>query len=246
MALIRSERGRSYGEEIFDVFARLGFRSGAGRTFADAMEIAGHLTGLGMLRSSRNDARRVPDSWVTCQIADHSRRFYRNGLLRFFAWVRLSGSTRVYQGARGPVPELSSGAGAQPSLHQPPSLDRPAASREMSDNGLLDPAVAAVIERVSGVERRGTRIGNWLGREQANELLNAPKPRTLIGCGLRRAEQVSLHVDSIQQLEARWVSRTCWKGWPYHYRHHPVRGSRPVLISGPARSALPKAGCSGP
>ena len=35
-------------------------------------------------------------------------------------------------------------------------------AREMADNGLLDPAVAAAIERVPGVTRRGTRLGNWL------------------------------------------------------------------------------------
>ena len=46
--------------------------------------------------------------------------------------------------------------------------------RERADNGLLDPAVAAAIERVSGVTRRGTRLGNWLTKEQANDLLNAP------------------------------------------------------------------------
>lgn len=87
----------------------------------------------------------------------------------------------------------------------------------MSDNGLLDTAVAAAIERVPAVESRGNRIGNWLTREQANELLNAPNFGTLIGkrdrailavligCGLRRAELVTLLVESIQQREARWV-----------------------------------------
>ena len=87
----------------------------------------------------------------------------------------------------------------------------------MADNGLLDPAIAAAIERVPGVTRRGTRLGNWLTKEQANDMLNAPDPRTLngkrdrailallIGCGLRRAELLRLDVESVQLREARWV-----------------------------------------
>ncbi len=73
-------------------------------------------------------------------------------------------------------------------------------AREMADNGMLEPATAAAIERVPGVEKRGNRVGNWLLKEQANSLLNAPNPKTLtglrdrailallLGCGLRRAE----------------------------------------------------------
>ncbi len=87
----------------------------------------------------------------------------------------------------------------------------------MADNQLLDPAVAAAIERVPGVERRGTRVGNWLTKEQANDLLNSPSPKTLIGkrdrailalligCGLRRAELLRLEVEHLQQRDARWV-----------------------------------------
>lgn len=86
---------------------------------------------------------------------------------------------------------------------------------EMVDNQYLDPAVAAAIERVPGVERRSHRIGNWLTKEQANELLNAPDPGTLagkrdrailallIGCWLRRAEVVGLSTEDVQQREAR-------------------------------------------
>ena len=156
---------------------------------------------------------------VTDQLtSDHSRRSYRTGLLCFFAWVRTSGA----------VPGFSKALAGQYRTHL---LEQGLSSatinlrlspirrlaREMSDNGLLDPAIAAAIERVPGVERRGTRIGNWLTKEQANDLLNAPDHRTLIGkrdrailallvgCGLRRAELVTLTVESIQQREARWA-----------------------------------------
>lgn len=148
----------------------------------------------------------------------HSRRSYRTGLECFFAWVRLLGARSEFSKAlvgqyRSHLLEqgLSS---ASINLRLSP-IRRLA--REMADNQLLDPAVAAAIARVPGVERRGNRIGNWLTKEQANELLNAPDAGTLIGkrdravlalligCGLRRAEVVSLAVESIQQRDARWL-----------------------------------------
>ena len=46
---------------------------------------------------------------------------------------------------------------------------------------MLDPQVASAVERVPGVEKRGTRIGNWLMKDQASQLLNAPDPETLAG-----------------------------------------------------------------
>jgi integrase/recombinase XerD len=88
---------------------------------------------------------------------------------------------------------------------------------EMADNQLLDPAAAAAIERVPGIEKRGNRAGNWLMKEQANDLLNAPSSGTLtglrdrailallLGCGLRRAELLRIDVDDLEQREGRWV-----------------------------------------
>ncbi|AXC10226.1 phage integrase family protein [Acidisarcina polymorpha] len=54
-------------------------------------------------------------------------------------------------------------------------------------------------------------------KEQANDLLNAPSPKTLsgtrdravlallLGCGLRRAELLRIDVKDLQQREGRWV-----------------------------------------
>ena len=148
----------------------------------------------------------------------HSRRSYRTGLVRFFGWVRSSGSASAFSKAM--VGEyrsvlLADGLSAA-SINLRLSPIRKLA-REMADNGLLDPATAAAVGRVAGVERRGTRVGNWLTREQANDLLNAPNPEILIGkrdrailalligCGLRRAELLGLELKDLQQREARWV-----------------------------------------
>ncbi len=63
----------------------------------------------------------------------------------------------------------------------------------------------------------GLGLGNWLTKEQVNDLLNAPSSKSLIGkrdrailvlligCGLRRAELLLLNVDHLQQRDARRV-----------------------------------------
>jgi len=90
-------------------------------------------------------------------------------------------------------------------------------SMEAADNGLMPPTVAAAISRVKGAKQAGIRAGQWLTREQAENLLSAPDPTTkkgrrdrallavLIGCGLRRREASALTVDHIQLRDARWV-----------------------------------------
>lgn len=88
---------------------------------------------------------------------------------------------------------------------------------EAADSGLLSPELAAGIRRVRGVRRLGVRVGNWLTSEQGKRLLatashdslrgkrNYAMLAMLIGCGLRRGELLSLHVDSIQLREEHWV-----------------------------------------
>ena len=70
---------------------------------------------------------------------------------------------------------------------------------------MLDLAIVAAVERVPGVEKRGNRVGNWLMKDQANDLLNAPDPKTLtglrdrailallLGCALRCAELLRIN-----------------------------------------------------
>jgi integrase len=70
---------------------------------------------------------------------------------------------------------------------------------EASDNGLLNPDLAAGIRRVKGAKRLGMRLGNWLTADQGRKLLAVPRGGSvrerrdyailslLLGCGLRRA-----------------------------------------------------------
>ena len=63
----------------------------------------------------------------------------------------------------------------------------------------------------------GRKMGNWLTRNQAQELVNAASRHNLrgwrdgamlgllLGCGLRRSEVVGLNLDQLQSREGRWV-----------------------------------------
>ena len=147
----------------------------------------------------------------------NSRRAYAAGLRQFFAWARVQ-KPRPFTKAL--VQEYRTWLDNQKlspatvNLRLSPIRKL---AQEMADNGLMDAALARGIERVPGVKQAGVRVGNWLVREQASELLNAPDPKTLgglrdrailallVGCGLRRAEILSLDVDQIEQREGRWV-----------------------------------------
>lgn len=191
--------------------------------------------------------------------SEHSRRSYRAGLVRFFGWIQMSGSrptfTKALVGEYRAV-LLASGLSAATVNLRLASVRRLA--REMADNGLLDLAVATATARVTGVARHGTRLGNWLNKEQANDLLNAPNPKTLagkrdrailallIGCGLRRAELLRLNLEDLQQREARWVlPDLLGKGNRVRTVTVPA-GSRLALMDGQPQPASPKAGSSGP
>ena len=88
---------------------------------------------------------------------------------------------------------------------------------ESAECGWLSPEHAIGIRRVKGVKRLGRKMGNWLTRNQAQELVNAASTNSLLGwrdgamlalllgCGLRRSEVVGLNLDQLQSREGRWV-----------------------------------------
>jgi integrase len=147
----------------------------------------------------------------------HTRRAYGKALDDFLAWYRAEPhgvfSKALVQEYRS---SLEARNLAPSSLNIRLAAIRKLAS-EAADNGLLAPEIAAGIARVRGVRRHGVRAGNWLTREQAQALLDAPSASTrkgkrdrailglLIGCGLRRSEVTALEVKMLQQRENRWV-----------------------------------------
>lgn len=91
--------------------------------------------------------------------------------------------------------------------------------------GVIGAEEAAQMTDVPNIRQQGTRLGNWLTKDQARELLAVPD-RTklkgkrdyvilalLLGCGLRRLELAELDVEKIQMREGRWViADLCGKG----------------------------------
>lgn len=146
----------------------------------------------------------------------HTRRAYERALTDFAGWMAAQGRPLNRALVRRYVTELREAGTGASSINQRLSAIRTLV-RELADNGALDPALAQGIVSLRGVRQRGQRLGNWLSRQQAQVLLNAPDVTTtkglrdrallaiLLGCGLRREEVVSLTTDHIQQREGRWV-----------------------------------------
>lgn len=91
--------------------------------------------------------------------------------------------------------------------------------------GVLSAEDASQISDIPNVQQRGNRLGNWLTKEQAKQLLAVPDRSTLKGkrdyvilalltdCALRRNELAMLDVETIQSREGRWVlADLCGKG----------------------------------
>ena len=88
---------------------------------------------------------------------------------------------------------------------------------EARRNGMLGAEEAARLTDIPNLRQAGTRLGNWLTREQARALLEVPNRTSLkgrrdyailallVGCGLRRAELAALDVETLRMRENRWV-----------------------------------------
>src|ERR1700688_4861155 len=88
---------------------------------------------------------------------------------------------------------------------------------EARRNGMIGREEADNLTDIPNVQQKGTRLGNWLTREQAKELLTVPDRSKLKGkrdyviiallvvCALRRKELATLNIEDIQLREGRWV-----------------------------------------
>lgn len=162
-------------------------------------------------------ARRILGLVLDGLNSPNSKRAYERALLHFMAWYEQEGRPGL---AKATVQrykaELLALDLAPSTINQRLCAIR-ALAREAADNEALDPALARGIARVKGVAQHGRRTGNWLTKDEAQQLLDAPDTSTLkglrdrailailIGCGLRRSEAAGLTFAELQQREGRWV-----------------------------------------
>ena len=105
----------------------------------------------------------------------HTKAVYGRALDEFLAWYELEQpgplSRAVVQRYRAAV--LEARGLAPSSINVKLAAIRKLAA-EAAANGLLDLETAQTIQGVKGAALKGARMGNWLSRTQAQELLDAP------------------------------------------------------------------------
>jgi len=147
----------------------------------------------------------------------HSRRAYERHLREFIAWHKSTDQAALNKATvQRYAAELRKSGLSAATVNQRLSAIRKLAA-EASDNGALDIQLANGIKSIKGVRQEGTRTGNWLQKQQAQQLIDAPEIDTLkglrdrailallLGCGLQRAEAANLTFAHIQQRDGRWV-----------------------------------------
>jgi site-specific recombinase XerC len=150
--------------------------------------------------------------------SDETRRAYRQALEMFLAFCGREGKPTLSAELVASYRLSTVGEGKSSSTVGVHLAAIKALTRAAVMTGLMPAEVAASINYVKGAPRRGNRIGNWLTRDQAPELLSLPDRESLkgkrdyailallLGCGLRRTELVSeVKVGAIAQRENRWV-----------------------------------------
>jgi site-specific recombinase XerD len=148
---------------------------------------------------------------------EHTKRAYRRALEKFLAWYDARGYPELSRQVLFDYRTMSEDSGAAPSSTNVELAALRRLFRKAAEAGLLDWGKAEAAAGVDNSRSSGVRVGNWLTPEQAKDLLLAPDENTLegkrdgallgllVGCGLRRAELVSLRVDKIQMRDDRWV-----------------------------------------
>ncbi len=149
--------------------------------------------------------------------SSHSKRAYGKAISDFLFWYQGRGKPGLTKATVQRYKTVLQENGLAPSsINQRMSAIRKLA-QEAADNGLVDQSIANGVARVKGVKQQGVKAGNWLSKEQAQALINAPDITTLkglrdrailavmVGSGLRRSEVANLSLKDIQQREGRWV-----------------------------------------
>lgn len=171
-----------------------------------------------LLKLENIDNKKKIISMVTDTLSStHSKRAYEKSLMDFFIWYEIQGKPALDRMTVQKYKAALIQTGLSPStINLRLSAIRKLAN-EASENGLLDFVEASSVSRINGVKISGVRTGNWLTKNQAENIINSPDINTLkgirdrailailVGAGLRRSEIVEITFDHIQQREGRWV-----------------------------------------
>jgi len=166
---------------------------------------------------SQTNAMQAIADMVLNTVSERSRRDYSRALQGFMSWYIESNQAELSKATvSAHVAHLKAQGVGEASINQ-----RLAAIRKMmmecADNGLISESTAQAIKRVENIKIQGGKLGNWLTRDQASQMVNAPDTGTpkglrdrailaiMLGCGLRREEVVTLDASHLQQREGRWV-----------------------------------------
>lgn len=147
----------------------------------------------------------------------HTKRAYSDALTEFISWIELAGATSFNATLVFAYRQqlIDAGKGNSTINVKLAAIRKLAEVARMA--GFIDRMTCDDIRSVKGVPTNKGKLGNWLTKERAQELLDAPDIETLkglrdrallallLGCGLRRQECTRLTVEHIQQREARWV-----------------------------------------
>ena len=172
----------------------------------------------------QNDWYAIIDLVTQSVDSPHSKRAYSRALIDFLDWYDENGRRGFTKATINAYREalLQSGK-SRSSINQALSAIRKLAV-EAADNGLVSPTLAYGMERVKGVKQEGARAGNWLTKEEAEQLINTPVTRwqreeipllkairdqailaVMIGTGLRRSEVAGVTWEMVQQRDGRWA-----------------------------------------
>lgn len=156
--------------------------------------------------------------------SENSKRAYRGALLEFLTWFAESGYTALNAAAvQAYIEALRQSGRSKAAINQHLTAIRKLAG-QASLNGLISQLDAWGIDKIKSEKQRGRKVGHWLERDEAQQLIHLPlrlyqqeeishlkalRDRAIlcvmIGAGLRRAEVAGLTFEHIQQREGRWV-----------------------------------------
>lgn len=172
--------------------------------------------------------------------SEHSKRAYSRALTAFLDWHTNQGqpplTKAVVSAYRAHLQEDGRGLAA---INQALSAIRKLV-REAADNGAIDPAIAQGIANIKGIKNETLPAGRAITGGELAAMLNACADQspggvrdaaiisTLYGCGLRRAELVSLDYSDFDRAAGELAIRH-GKGRKERLAHLP-EGARAALV----------------